>query len=156
NEGARVLDARAWYHYNCICVSPAMGVPKPGTGSSYTIGTLDSRHKAVDGSKTYKLHLPKDVPVKDFWAVTIYDTQTRSQLQTDQQFPTVGSQDKGMKANPDGSYDIYFGPTAPEGWEGNWLQTIPGKSWLIALRMYGPLEPWLDQTWRPSQIELVE
>ena len=156
NEGARVLDARAWYHYNCICVSPAMGVPKPGTGSSYTIGTLDSKHKAVDGSKTYKLHLPKDVPVKDFWAVTIYDTQTRSQLQTDQQFPTVGSQDKGMKANPDGSYDIYFGPTAPEGWEGNWLQTIPGKSWLIALRMYGPLEPWLNQTWRPSQIELVE
>ena len=68
----------------------------------------------------------------------------------------MGSQDEGIKQNPDGSYDVYFGPGAPEGWEDNWLQTIPGKSWFIALRMYGPLEAWIDQTWRPGEIELVE
>ncbi len=43
-------------------------------------------------------------PAKDFWAITMYDTQTRSQLQTDQQFPTLGSQGKGLKKNADGSY----------------------------------------------------
>ena len=80
--------------------------------------------------------------------VTIYDTQTRSQLQTDQQFPTVGSQDKVMKKNADGSYDIYFAPKPPKGHENNWLQTIPGNSWFIALRMYGPEQAWIDQTWR--------
>ena len=58
--------------------------------------------------------------------------------------------------NEDGSIDIYFAPKAPEGWEKNWIQTIPGKSWFIILRLYGPLEPWLDQTWRPSELELVE
>ena len=46
---------------------------------------------------------------------------------------------KGLKKSPDGSIDIYFAPKAPKGMEGNWLQTIPGKSWFIALRMYGPL-----------------
>jgi hypothetical protein len=76
-------------------------------------------------------------------------------LQTDQEFPTVGSQSEGMVKNEDGSYDIYFVPEAPKGKEGNWLQTLPGKSWFIILRMYGPLEPWIEKTWRPGEIELV-
>ena len=84
----------------------------------------------------------------------MYDTQTRSQLQTSQKFPTVGSQPKGIKKNADGSYDLYFGPKAPAGKEGNWLATVPGKSWFTILRMYGPLEPWINKTWRPGEIEL--
>ena len=96
------------------------------------------------------------MPVKDFWAVTLYDTQTRSQLQTSQNFPTIGSQTKGMTQNADGSFDVYFAPEAPEGKEGNWLQTVPGKSWFTILRMYGPLEPWIDKSWRPGEIELVQ
>jgi hypothetical protein len=100
--------------------------------------------------------LPPNVPVNDFWAVTLYDTQTRSQLQTSQKFPTVGSQTKGIEKNADGSYDVYFAPKPPEGKEGNWLQTIPVKSWFTILRMYGPLEPWINQTWRPSEIGLMK
>jgi len=57
--------------------------------------------------------------------------------------------------NEDGSYDIYFGPEAPTGYENNWLQIIPGKSWFVILRMYSPLEAWIDKTWRPSEVELV-
>jgi hypothetical protein len=57
--------------------------------------------------------------------------------------------------NEDGSYDIYFGPEAPAGYENNWLQTIPGKGWFVALRMYGPLEAWIEKTWRPSEVTLV-
>ena len=75
---------------------------------------LDSKQRPLDGSKTYKLHIPPNPPVKDFWAVTMYDTQTRSQLQTDQQFPTLGSQTEGLKKNADGSYDIYFAPKAAQ------------------------------------------
>ncbi len=120
------------------------------------MAAVDSKHRPLDGSKTYKLHLPPNIPVKDFWAVTMYDTQTRSQLQTDQQFPTLDSYREGMKTNDDGSIDIYFASKAPEGQESNWLQTVPGKSWFIALRMYGPLEPWIDQSWRPGELELVQ
>ena len=155
-NGAYRLDPRVLFHFGYICVSPAMAVTVPGKGSDYAMAMLDSKKQPLDGSKTYKLHLPPNIPVKDFWAVTMYDTQTRSQLQTDQQFPTLGSQTKGIKKNADGSYDIYFSPKPPEGKAGNWLQTIPGKSWFIALRMYGPMQPWIDQTWRPGEIELVK
>jgi hypothetical protein len=155
-NGAYNLDARVLFHFGYIVVSPAMAVTVPGKGSDYGLAMLDSKGRALDGSKTYKLHIPPDPPVKDFWAVTMYDTQTRSQLQTDQQFPTLGSQTEGLQGNADGSYDIYFAPEPPEGREGNWLQTIPGKSWWIGLRMYGPLQPWIDQIWRPGEIERVD
>ena len=155
-NGAYRLDPRVLFHFGYICVSPAMAMTVAGKGSDYSMGMLDSNGDVFDGSKTYKLHVPPNPPAKDFWAITMYDTQTRSQLQTDQQFPTLGSQDKGIKTNPDGSMDIYFSPKAPKGMEGNWLQTIPGKSWFIALRIYGPEQPWIDQTWRPGEIELVE
>jgi hypothetical protein len=155
-DGAYNLDARALFHFGYICVSPAMAVTVAGKGSDYGLIALDSERRPLDGSRTYKLHLPPNPPVKDFWALTLYDTQTRSQLQTDQPFPTLGSQTEGVQKNADGSYDIYFAPKPPKGKEGNWLQTIPGKSWWLALRMYGPLQPWIDQTWRPSELELVK
>jgi hypothetical protein len=58
--------------------------------------------------------------------------------------------------NADGSVDLYYGPKAPEGKEKNWVQTIPGKGGSTLLRLYSPLEPWFDKTWRPSEIELVK
>jgi hypothetical protein len=149
-------DARVMFYYPYTAVTPAMSKPKEGKGSDYGIAYLDSKKKVFDGSKTYKLHLPPNVPVKSFWAVTIYDPQTRSMLQTSQPFPTVGSQDKGFVKNKDGSYDIFFGPKAPKSKEKNWLETIPGKSWFTILRMYGPLKPWINKTWRPGEIELVK
>ena len=156
DNGARVLDGRIFYHFGYICVSPAMSSKSPGKGSDYSMGMVDSEGRPFDGSKTYKLRMPPNIPVKDFWALTMYDTQTRCLLQTDQQFPTLDSYGEGMKTNADGSIDVYFSPEPPPGQESNWLQTIPGKSWFVALRMYGPLEPWLEQTWRPGEIELVK
>jgi hypothetical protein len=155
-DGIMDLDARTFFYFNAGGVTPAMAVTHAGAGSDYAIGTLDNNDQPFDGSKTYKLHLPPNVPVNDFWAVTMYDTQTRCQLQTSQLFPTVGSQSKGFVKNADGSYDVYFAPVAPEGKEANWLATVPGKSWFTILRMYGPLEPWINKTWRPGEIELVK
>ena len=62
----------------------------------------------------------------------------------------------GIVVNPDTSVDVYFGPEPPAGKESNWIQTIPGKGWFTTLRLYGPLEPWFDKTWRPGEIEPVE
>ncbi|MGB5747270.1 MAG: DUF1254 domain-containing protein [Desulfobacterales bacterium] len=149
-------DARVMFHYPYTAVTPAMAVTKAGAGSDYGLAYVDSKKMPFDGSKTYKLNIPANPPAKDFWALTMYDNQTRSMLQTSQAFPTVGSQTEGLKQNEDGSYDIYFAPKPPKGFENNWLETVPGKGWFVGLRLYGPLEPWIDKTWRPGEIELVE
>jgi hypothetical protein len=155
-DGVLDLDARTYFYYTGTGVSPAMMVKMVGTGSQYAFTEHDSRGHYLDGAENYRLHLPPNIPAKDFWSIVVYDPQTRSLLQTDQRFPSTGSQKKGIVINPDNSVDIYFGPVAPPGRENNWIQTIPGKGWFTILRLYGPLEPWFDQTWRPGEIELNE
>lgn len=146
-------DARVTFHYPYTAVTPAMAKPRLGTGSDYGIAFLDSNKKPFVGSATYRLRLPADAPVANFWAVTLYDPQTRSMLQTPQMNPSIDSIKNSPVLNDDGSVDLYFGPRAPAGKEQNWIQTVPGKGWFTILRMYGPLEGWIDQSWRPSEIE---
>lgn len=154
----RVLnpDARSMFLYAAWGVTPAMSVKMVGIGSQYTVTEHDASGQYLDGAKNYRLHLPPHIPAKDFWSLIVYDPQTRSLLQTDQQFPSCGSQKKGIIINPDTSVDVWFGPQPPPSKENNWIQTIPDKGWWVCLRLYGPLEPWFDKTWRPGEIELVK
>ncbi len=153
--GVANLDGAAFFYFFATGVTPAMAEKMVGKGSQYPWTALDADGNPFDGAKTYRLHLPPNIPVKDFWSVIVYDTQTRSMLQTDQRFPSGSSQNENLQVNADGSVDVWFAPEAPPGKASNWVQTIPGKGWFMILRLYGPLEAWFDQTWRPGEIELV-
>ena len=155
-NGARLLDSRTYYFYYATIHTPAMIMKMVGAGSQYVMAFKGADGQMLDGGKTYKLHLPPNIPVKTFWSLVVYDNQTRSMLQTDQQFPSMGSQKKGIAINPDTSVDVYFGPAAPAGHEANWVQTVSGKGWNVILRLYGPLEPFFNKSWRPGELELVK
>lgn len=153
--GVLNMDGYVSFYYGIMGLSPIEEMEIIGKGAQYVTAMTDSKGNYLDGNKNYILHFPPDFPAKDFWSVIVYDYQTRSMLQTDQQFPMVSSQNRELAVNPDGSTDVYFGPEAPSGKENNWIQTIPGKGWFTMLRLYGPLKPWFDKTWRPGEIELM-
>jgi hypothetical protein len=154
--GVRDAEARVHFIYYATGVTPAMALKIVGLGSQYAAATTDAQGKPLNGSKTYKIHLPPNIPAKDFWSFVLYDNQSRSMLQTDQQFPAIGSENKDLVINPDKSVDVWFGPSALKGHEANWVQTIPGKGWNVLLRLYGPGQSWFDKTWKPGEFEAVD
>ncbi len=157
--GYRTMSARSNFFYGVTGITPAMAMRLTGIGSTYLWTMHDADKNAFDGAKTYKVTLPKDIPEGNFWSLTLYDNMTRSMLDTPQRYPRAGSQSypsPAAEANADGSTTIYFGPTQPEGVKrGNWIQTDPDKGWFVVLRLYSPLAPFFDKTWRPSEVELV-
>jgi hypothetical protein len=156
NHGERMLDARTLFHNYATGITPAMAAAKPGTGSAYTYTARDSEGRYFDGSKTYKVTLPAPIPAAQFWSFTIDDNQTRSMLETDQKLAGIDSTLPTMQQNADGSATIWFAPKAPAGQEGNWVQTMPGKGLNVFLRLYAPLQPWFDQSWKPGDFERID
>jgi hypothetical protein len=154
--GGRNLDARTYFFYVATVNTPAMALKMVGVGSQYAILDVDRDNDYLDGARTYRLTIPADPPAKDFWSVVAYDPQSRSELRTSQPYPSKNSAKDRLEKNDDGSVDLYFGPSAPKGRETNWIQTAPRKGWFIVLRLYGPLEPWFDQTWRPGELDQVD
>ena len=154
-NGGRHLDARTLFFYLATVNTPAMALQMVGAGSQYAAAMVDDNGDALDGARRYRLRIPAGVPAKDFWSIVVYDPQTRSELQTGQRFPSRNSERDDLRHNHDGSVDLYFGPEPPQEYENNWIETVPGKGWFTILRLYGPLEAWFDQTWRPGDIEPI-
>jgi len=158
--GYRTMDARNHFFYGVTGITPAMAMRLTGIGSQYLFAMVDANGNYFDGARTYKVTLPKGIPEANFWSLTLYDTMTRSMLTTPQRYPRAGSQSYPSPAaepNADGSTTVYFSPEQPDGVKrGNWIQTMPGKGWFVILRLYSPLEPFFDKTWRISEIDLVK
>jgi hypothetical protein len=146
------LDLRIWFFTNYYSISPGMISQTPGKGAKYMISFTDNEGMPLSGSAYYRLNLPKDIPAENFWSVTLYEAENASGLANGQPFPSLGSRDKPAP-NADGSTDIYLGPEAPEGKEGNWLATETGKGYFAILRLYSPTEAAINKTWKPGDIE---
>ncbi|MBP3960184.1 DUF1254 domain-containing protein [Gemmata sp. G18] len=149
------LEARDRWFAQAIVTSPAMFRRTQGAGSLYWLGHRDSTGAFVDGGKTYKLNVPLPVPAGLFWSVTVYDAATRSEVQTAQDKAALRSLFELKDTGDAKSIDLYFGPKAPAGKEGQWIQTVPERGWFAYFRIYGPKEPAFDGTWKPGDFEEV-
>ncbi|MBX2963701.1 MAG: DUF1254 domain-containing protein [Cyclobacteriaceae bacterium] len=146
------LKTRAGYFQIAFSSAPAMVVDAIGMGSKYPNTYIDSNGEWLNGSNSYKLHLPPKIPASLYWAVTAYNPQDGTMPETSQSFPSRNQFDK-VKTNADGSVDLYFGPTKPAASPAeNWIQTIPNRALLIAVRLYGTGAEFYDQTWKPDDV----
>jgi hypothetical protein len=128
---------------------------KLGGGSFYLGANFDRSGQPLRGENTYRVHVPPNVPVSQFWAVTIYNAET-SALFLNLKRPTLDSLDKELRKNADDSVDIYIAPKAPLGHELNWIESPTGKSWFPWFRFYGPEKALFDKSWKMPDIEKVK
>lgn len=149
------LDERAAYFYEAVALSEGMITKTPGVGQAYLASYRDKEGHAFDGGKSYRLRVPPDPPAKQFWSITVYNVPERATIRNEQRVSDRSSR-QDLVENEDGSVDIHFGPTAPEGFEQNWISTVPGEAWFAYFRLYAPLEPYFDQSWPLPDIEQVE
>jgi hypothetical protein len=124
--------------------------------TAYLIALADSDGRPLDPDKTYKLHVVKDFPVKQFWALIIYDFATSAFIYNPLDRVGLSTYDKpNMKVNADGSVDLYFGPKAPKGLESNWIPT-QGKRPIPVMRFYGGTEEFWNKSFKLPDVELVQ
>jgi hypothetical protein len=151
------LDHRLSYFLVAYAASPAMTSMVVGGGAKYPSTFWDGDGNYLTGEHSYRLHLPPKPPAHLFWAITIYNPTNGTMIDNGQPFPSINSLDGRVAANPDGSYDLYFGPVKPDDVpEANWLCTNPGEGYMASIRLYGPGPPFFDGTWLPDDIVRVD
>jgi hypothetical protein len=128
---------------------------RSGAGSAYLMALKDKKGKAFDGGSTYRLTVPANAPVKQFWSATAYDRATHGLIR-DMKWSSRSSQTPDLQKNADSSVDVYFGPKAPTGKESNWVPTKAGGQFEVLFRFYGPEKPLFDKTWKLPDIEKTE
>ena len=126
-----------------------------GSGSFYFFAIHDSNGRDLDGSNTYRLQVPPNVPVNLFWSVVAYDRETHGLIR-DMSHPTRASNTPELVTNEDGSVDVWFAPEAPEGKESNWIPTKAGERFELVFRFFGPEPALFDKTWVLPDLERIE
>ncbi len=146
------LIPRAAEYFWCTYM-PKVLSDTPAT--QYMMAMADNNGRLLEAGKLYKLGVPANMPVKQFWALTVYDRATCSFIYSNSNRTTLSSYDLDkMKKNADGGVTLYIGPKAPSGLEANWLPTA-GKRPLPAMRFYGPTEAFNDKSFKLPDFVLV-
>jgi hypothetical protein len=153
------LDERTTWFYEAVSTSEGMVNPKVGAGQVYMTTKRDSKGEMLRADKTYKLRVPKEVPVGQFWALTLYSENTRRPYDnggTEPRSANLESLMKDLKYNKDGSTDLYIGAKAPTGFETNYMKTVGDDGWFVYFRLYAPLQPFFDKTFSLPDFERID
>ena len=149
------LDGRAAWFYEAVTTSSGMVTRTPGVGQVYLGTYKDKDGDWLDGSKSYRLRIPANAPVEQFWSMTVYDVGARCLIDNPSQQADRSSR-MDLKVNDDGSTDLYVGPKAPAGKEVNWVESAPGRAWFSYFRLYGPKQEHFDGSWVLPDFEKTE
>lgn len=155
-DGYLDVMQRAAYFQIAFSSAPAMVMRTLGAGSKYPNTVRDADGDFLAGANNYKLRLPPNPPAALFWAVTLYNITDGTMPETPQLLPSINGFNK-VATNADGSIDLWIGPQKPASApESNFLQTVPGRNFIVALRLYGTGVEFFDQTWKPDDVVKVK
>jgi hypothetical protein len=150
------LSVRERWFYQATLETSKMFMQHEGAGSIYWLASTDADGDPLDGGRSYTLTVPTPVPAGQFWSVTLYDLDTRSEINTKQFKPVLTSLRDHLEPDADGNITLYFGPDSPGGDDVPWLQTNPGAQWFAYFRVYGPGKAAFDGSWKPSDFKLAD
>jgi hypothetical protein len=146
------IDTRAGMYFGVFSSTERLG-----RATFYLTGAKDAKGQWLEGGENYKLSVPANVPVNQYWSVITYDNETASWIKgTPEGKQMVGSLTDGLKKNKDGAIDVYFGPKAPKGLEKNWMPTVKGKRFFLLFRFYGPKAPLFTKAWKLPDVQKVK
>lgn len=149
------LSVRERWFFQATLETAKMFMHKEGAGSLYWLGNRDADGSFLDGGQSYRLLVPSPVPAAQFWSVTLYDLDTRSEIKSEQFKPVLTSLRDNLTPGADGNIALYFGPEQPEDVSLPWLQTPKGRQWFAYFRIYGPGKAAFDGSWKPSDFERI-
>jgi len=139
-----------------VVFSFAFFTPKHVGGGQYYLMTIkDKDGEAFHGGDTYRLVVPANAPVNQYWSATAYDRATHALIRGLSR-SSRSSQSQGLLKNADGSVELVFAPKAPMGGESNWVPTSASGLFEVLFRFYGPEKPLFDKTWVLPDIEKVK
>jgi hypothetical protein len=146
---------RAAFTYQAMTGAKSMVAKMVGQGSQYQLASKDGAGEFLNGANAYKLTVPAKVPINNYWSIAVYDTETRALIANGTPKSSTGSH-LDIDVNEDGSVDLFFGPSKPQGVnEANFVLTKSDEGWFAYFRFYGPLDEYFDKTWAPNDFEQV-
>jgi hypothetical protein len=149
------LYERSAFTHQAMTGAVAMVLQLRGKGSKYIFTSRDATGAHLDGSNSYTLKVPPNIPAADFWSVCVYDAKTRSVIDTGRPMSALNSY-MDLPVNKDGTIDMYFGPTPPPQGEKSWVKTKPGEGFFMYFRFYGPTEAFYDKSWKVNDVQKVK
>ncbi len=149
NPDSYSVDARG-VTYSFVFFAPK----RLGEGQFYFLAIHDENGNDLDGGSTYRLRVPADAPVRQYWSVVAYDRETHALIH-DMPWSSRASNMPDVQQNADDSVDVWFGPETPADKESNWIPTKADGRFELIFRFYGPEPALFDKTWVLPDLERV-
>ena len=122
--------------------------------TKYFYQDLDKAGTRLNGQHGYSVTFAKGKlpPVQGFWSLTLYNAQ-HFFAPNDLKRYSIGTKNKSLQTNADGSLTIYVQSTSPgKDKESNWLPAPKGADFSLYIRAYWPQAEALDGQWTPPPV----
>jgi hypothetical protein len=126
--------------------------------TKYLYQDLDSAGARLNSANRYTVTFAKDQtpPVDGFWSLTLYDAQ-HFFVPNEVKRYSLGTKNKTLKYNPDGSLTIYVqADPPPEAQRTNWLPAPKNADFSLFMRAYWPKTAVIDGSWTPPAVQRIE